>query len=123
MATTNTTTATTSYTTTATIPYTTTSWTINAPTISASITEPKQEEEKKVKTRLGVKTLYKDVRTGEIFKYAVAEGEPELYIKTDITCPCDERLYAVCLESGQRFCIPDTDAVTIVKATIETCEA
>lgn len=76
-----------------------------------------------MKTRLGVKTLYKDVRTGEIFKYAVAEGEPELYIKTDITCPCDERWYAVCLESGQRFCIPDTDAVTIVKATIETCEA
>lgn len=74
------------------------------------------------RTKLGTRTMYKDVRTGEIFRYEVSEGKKELFIKTNIIIGAEGRPVAVNIESGVDCDIRDEEPVEVVKAVVETCE-
>lgn len=74
-----------------------------------------------MKTKLGIRTMYKDVRTGEIFRYEVSDEKKELFIKTSII-GAEGRAVAVNIESGVDWDINDEEPVEVVKAVVETCE-
>ena len=75
-----------------------------------------------MKTKLGTRTMYKDVRTGEIFRYEVSEGKKELFIKTNIIVGAEGCADAVNIETGADRVIRDEEPVEVVKAVVETCE-
>ena len=92
------------------------------PLTVANETAENKAEEKKMKTKLGTRTMYKDVRTGEIFRYEVSEGKKELFIKTNIIVGAEGCADAVNIETGADRVIRDEEPVEVVKAVVETCE-